>query len=492
MKYTLRILFNMAVFGALPGIAGAAGTYYNNNVYQRYGTNNSGYNASGRSYAARYGQQTATATTQSATRVATRAGGVKQVAKAGAKKQGFVANATLSHETASWNFDMKTAGSKLHYDNVTWNVLDGNIAYYFGDSTPMQVKVGARYGMQFGDTPMIDDDISNGGYLVTTWTDASGNILGYQTGHALSVGTSKKGNQMGFNAAFGLTDYFKWGRVKMTPSVGYRYLKYKLKTEQNYGTALEIFESTDAHPYITCVSGYMGEIQCDPYLLFYGDDDSVTITGRVQYTTGAISDIIQMPDGTVMSNVIGVGTGGSYYYEQAGTSHEYTTTWAGPYLAMDMEYEIDSKNSVAGGIELGLPYYTSEGNQPYRYDWQHPKSVEDTGKLGDAYHLGLNAMWKTAVSDATMVTLGFSYDYYNVSKATAKTFLNGSYYTELKEDYQAQLENTSLTTDQIAAINAEIATINSYQAAGWVLESPDEIKSVYKSMGLRLGLEMKF
>ena len=414
--------------------------------------------------------------------------------KSDSQKQGFVGNLGLSHEFASWAFDMNNAGSKLHYDNVMWNVLDGNLAYYFGDSTPMQIKVGARYGMQFDESPMIDDDISNGGYLVTTWVDKNGSLLGYQTGHALSVGTSKNGTQMGFNAAFGLTDYFKWGRVKMTPSIGYRYFQYKLKTEQNYGVTMEIFESTDNHSYVTCVQGDNGELQCDPFLLFYDADGAYTITCRT-IVDGKITNLIQMPASGVIGTVAGVSTGGTYYYQQPGTSHEYKTTWAGPYLALDMEYEIDSKNSVSGNIELGLPTYTSEGDQPYRPDWQHPKSVEDTGDFGDAMHLGLGALWKTAIADATMLTLGFTYDYYKVSNATAKTFLNSNYYTDLYDYYQNQLANPPTggwTDDQIDYMNGEIANINDFRSAGWVLESGGEINSVYKSMGIRLGLEMKF
>ena len=374
-----------------------------------------------------------------------------------------------------------------------WNVLDGNLAYYFGDSTPMQIKVGARYGMQFGESTMIDDDISNGGYLVTTWVDSGGGVLGYQTGHALASGTSKNGKQMGFNAAFGLTDFFKWGRVKMTPFAGYRYLKYKLKTENGRGLTMDIFEPTDSHTYVTCVSGYMGEILCPPIVIFEGNNGGETAT---EYTiTGFVpagDTLIAMPSENVMSNVEGVSTGNSWYYEQGGTTHEYTTTWAGPYLAMDMEYDIDNKNVVFGGIELGLPYYTSQGDQPYRYDWQHPTSVEDTGDFGDAIHLGLNALWKTSITDSTMFTLGFTYDYYKVSNATAKTFLNGTYYTGLYNDYQSMLNAGTLSEDQQAAIQQEMNVIDDYRASGWVLEAPNEIQSVYKSMGIRLGVEMKF
>ena len=34
-----------------------------------------------------------------------------------------------------------------------------------------------------------------------------------------------------------------------------------------------------------------------------------------------------------------IDVGNTYYYEQSGTSHKYETTWAGPYVAFDAEYE---------------------------------------------------------------------------------------------------------------------------------------------------------
>jgi len=503
MKNVFKMLTNVVLFGVLPGVAGAAGTYYDNSIYQRYGSNNTGYNTSSRSYAARYNtqQQTTAVNNQMITNRSVSRNNTQKNTKNSAKKQGWIVDAGLSHEFANWKFDMTAAGSELSYDNLVWNVLGANATYYFGENTPMQVKFGARYGMQFGESQMIDDDISKGGYLVTTWTDGS-NILGYQTGHALSVGTSKDGTQMGFNAAFGLTDYLKWGRVKFTPSIGYRYLNYKLTTQNNHGVAIDILESTNNHPYITCIEGYMGEIQCDPILLFYGEGGNVTLTGHVVDETSptGISELIQMPSSTVMTNVIGIGTGGTYYYEQSGTSHEYKTTWAGPYIAMDAEYVIDSKNAVSGSLEIGLPIYKSEGNQPYRYDWAHPKSVEDTGKFGDAMHLGLAALYKTQVADSTMLTLGFTYDYYKVSKATAKTFLSSSYYMDLRDGYSNMLDDSWMTdhgydvlTDaEKATVQEEIDGIDAYKNQGWVLESPSEISSIYKSMGIRIGLEMKF
>ena len=78
-----------------------------------------------------------------------------------------------------------------------------------------------------------------------------------------------------------------------------------------------------------------------PFLLFYSSAGNVTITGRVEDSSGNISDVIQVPAISGF-DVTGVGTGGTYYYEQSGTSHEYTTTWAGPYIALDAEYVIDN------------------------------------------------------------------------------------------------------------------------------------------------------
>ena len=486
MKKTSCALFNIVALSLIPAVAGAAGTYYNGLGYQKNvgGYYNNYSNSRGGNYANMYKNgytQQKMTTSRKVVKKTT-----KKTSEQGTAKSGFVVGAGLAHEFASWDFEMRTAGSKLTYDKLAWNVIGGEGTYYFGDSTPMQIKVGARYGKQFGETSMIDDDITKGGYLNMEWTDENGNVVANQTGHALSVGSSKDGTQMGFNAAFGLTDFFKWGRVKITPSVGFRYLKYEVSTKSNYGVSIDILESNSGHPYITCINGYNGEIQCDPFLLFYSSDGRVTITGRVEEDTDGdgqneVSEMIQIPSIAGFS-VSGVGTGGTYYYEQSGTSHKYETTWMGPYVAFDAEYEINKDNFVYGGLEIGLPLYRSEGDQPYRYDWQHPKSVEDKGSFGDAYHIGLNANWSTNITDTTAFTLGVTYDYYTVSKATAKTYMNAAHYTELYDLYTDALANNTLTDYQKAILEDEVAKIEEYKVANWVLEDKDEIKSIYKAM----------
>lgn len=512
MRKLNLVLFNIGAMTLLPGIAGAAGTYYNGNMYQRpqYSAGNGGYYNSYGAGRGGYAQYNNNAQMAIRRPVATnKSANAKNNAKS--KKQGFVLNADLTHEIASWKFDMKNAGSKLHYDNVNWNVLSGEGTYYFGDSTPMQIKVGARYGMQFGESPMVDDDISTEAmWQVDTYAvqdPVTGNLYEENiiSGNpAISIGTSQKGTQFGFNAAFGLTDFFKLGNMKLTPSVGYRYFKYKLTTEKNYGATVNV---VDSYTFVNCLEVQPGEIQCSPYIGFannFGDVEGYAgfalSETYVENETAAAKDIYgntvyiwvnhngtyQMLNDTGMSQI---SSGNTYYYEQSGKTHVYETTWAGPYVALDMDYVINENNSVTAGVEFGLPVYDSKGDQPYRFDWAHPTSVEDKGSLGDAYHLGLNAMWTTAVSDSVGLSFGFTYDYYTVNGATAKTFYNSGYNQDILDWYEERYANgDTFSYDEIENWDS----LDALKSAGWVAESKNEINSVYKSMGIRIGINAKF
>ena len=483
MKKFALSLFNVSVLAVLPVIANAAGTYYNGNLYQNRqysGYGNGGYyNSYG---AGARGQNQSMIVRNTETRVTK-----KSVAKGQNSqntKQGLRLGAAFSHEFSNWDFEMKEAKSRLRYDNLRWNVISGEAAYYFGSETPMQIKVGGRYGVQFGESSMIDDDISNGAYGYEDYPN-----LGRLSGYAMSIGTSKDGVQYGFNAAFGLTDFFRLGNVKVTPSLGYRYFKHSLYTKNNSGLTMDVFDGVSSHPYVNCIE-VGGETQCDPYVAFVDNSGALHVTGRVVLDSeGNLSEYIPVPDGVA---IVGVSLGDTYYYNQSGTSHKYETEWYGPYVALDMEYEINSNNFVNAGIEFGLPMYDSKGDQPYRVDWAHPTSVEDKGAFGKAYHLGLNAMWSTALTDSTMLSLGMTYDYYNVKDAKATTYLNASYYESLSNIYQAIINAGGLTQDQINDYLAEIDGIAEYKAKGWKLETENEIKSVYSAMGIRLGLNVKF
>lgn len=492
MKRLSLSILSVSIMAMMPVIAGAAGTYYNGNTYrssQPYGSNRGGYY---NTYGAGQNQSVVSRNTTT-TRVTKKSSAKQTTASA---KKGFQLGIGLAHEFANWDFEMAKAGSKLRYDGLAWNVISLDGAYYFDTSTPVQINFGARYGTQFGDTSMMDDDISQGGYGQEEYTE------GVVTGYAMSVGTAKDGNQMGFNAGFGLTDFFSVGRLKMTPSIGYRYFRHKLVTKDNSGLTTDVFKGNSSHPYVNCI--YVGgETQCDPFVLFEffdatGASKGTAVAGRTEDVLGSLSDISfnGIPAG---ATAVAVDLGDTYYYSQVGTSHEYETEWAGPYLALDMEYAINATNNVTAGIEFGLPMYDSKGNQPYRVDWAHPTSVEDKGGFGDAYHLGLNAAWSTAITDSVMFSLGLTYDYYNAKKADATTYINQGYYNKIVSDLEdaiAYLTTSGASATTIAAYQASLENAEEvvayYNNHGWKIESKDEIKSVYSAMGIRLGINVKF
>lgn len=492
MKKLNHILFNVSLFALMPAIAGAAGTYYNGNMYQnpqgRYGMNGGGYYNNYVNGRGNYGynqamqnmgaRKTTTATTLKK----------KNAQKQQNSKQGLILDIGASHEFASWDFEMENAGSKLNYDGLRWNVVDGNAVYYFGSSTSMQISAGVRYGVQFGEISMIDDDISTESMWGTVALSVDGNTEYAVVGTpAMSIGTNKGGSQFGFNAAFGLTDAFKIGNMKITPSIGYRYFKYKLETKDNYGLMVDVLTSDS---FINCIEVQTGEIQCSPYIGFA--DASGTVFGFAGFAVDGNGNFVTNSDGSyVIYNNTGatqLDVGNTYYYEQSGTSHSYETTWAGPYLALNMEYAINDDNSVNMDVEFGLPMYDAKGDQPYRFDWAHPTSVEDKGGLGDAYHVGLNGVWSTRVSDNMFLSFGFNYDYYHVSGADAKTYLNVARYEDLYDAYQYYYDNDQLNDEGIAYFQ----DLKELKANGWVTESKSEIESIYKSLGIRVGLNIKF
>lgn len=514
MKILPKFLFKCSMLIMVPAAANAAGTYYTGN-YQSPQTRYSQQAYTQRTRSATYSQQgisqynrdqyanagytTARSTQGQGGRVAQPLQMQKQtradlVADSG--KEGFFLGAGISRQTSMWQFEMKEAESVLHYDNIDWNVLDVNAGYRFkAGNTPMQINAGFKYGMQAGESTMVDDDISNGGYFVTAWgtdDDKDGDIdtfLGDQVGHALSIGTSKDGSMMEFNAGLGLTDFFKWGKVKITPSIGWRYLKYELETTKNHGLALDTFTGAGG-----CIQvPGSDELQCDPILIFI---DAAGITQEIAVrgdTNGDgiidINDAIQIPSGYDSVNA-----GGSYYYDQPGVSHSYEVEWSGPYFALDMLYDINQNNYVNAYVELGLPSYNAIGDQPYRFDWAHPKSVEDEAGIGSAFHLGLGANWSTAISDSVMLSVGVTYDYYTVGDADAKTYLSEDYYTDI---YYARLdmyvadgydEEYMLANDKIAQNIVQLTE----ECPGWVCTSDGEIESFYKSLGVRVGINAKF
>ena len=506
MRNTTRFLMSCSICAMMPFLAHAAGTYYTGANYQpaqsRYGqsasyTNNStmgnyvrptGYSTNG--YAStRYngynGYNNVTVGTQRQVQTQPQNSGNSSSKNSGGVKDGFSLGGGITHENAMWKMEMNESASMLHYDDVAWNVLDLNGKYVFAlGNTRAQIDAGFKYGIQWGESSMVDDDITKGGYFITQWIDSSDNVIGEQIGHALSVGTSEGGNMLGFNVGVGLPAVFSVGNFKVTPSVGYRYLKYKLETKKNYGL------SVDTAACFTVPGS--DEIQCDPAVIVHYDNGTNQIVWR-----DSITGHVDIADG-----VDYIDTAGTYYYQQPGVSHSYEVAWSGPYIAMDMVYDINANNSVDARIELGFPGYSAEGDQPYRFDWQHPTSVKDSADMFSALHLGLGANWMTAISNSVSLTVGVTYDYYSITGADAETYLNGAYYKGLYNDlldqwaavYPEDTEKYMLGLMTGVAGDPTAISIKNIETtcSGWVCKVGGEIDSFYRSLGVRVGLSARF
>ncbi|MBR4892003.1 MAG: hypothetical protein IKZ34_02365 [Alphaproteobacteria bacterium] len=502
MKLLSKVLLNCSIFALLPVVASATGTYYTG-AYQspqtRYSQQGYGQQRMKSSYSqqgmssynrSQYANAGYSNFTRNSQYQQTRYGQPQQQAKQTQQKtnnnavevagNGFTLGAGISRKTGMWQFEMKNSESILHYDNIDWNVFDVNANYVFGGNTKFQASAGFQYGMQAGETTMVDDDLSNGGYFISELVDLDGNVVGKQVGRAFSIGTSKSGSMMGFNAGIGLKDFMTWGKLKVTPSVGWRYLSYTLETTNNHGMSMESFDGEHS---CYVVEG-SDELQCDPLIGWYTFNGSGQITDSA-YLVRDENGLISVPAGYI-------DLGGNYYYAQPGVSHKYEVEWSGPYVALEMLYDINQNNSVDAYVELGLPSYTATGDQPYRFDWQHPKSVEDSTGIAGAFHLGLGANYTTSLTDSVALTFGVTYDHYSVSGADAKTFLNGDYYAGIYEEIwntgnyateEEMLENNSVASD-IKKIEEE--------CPGWVCTANSEIESFYKSLGVRVGINAKF
>ena len=525
-----KFLCKCSLLVLVPVAANAAGTYYtggyqspqvaryqssafSNNAmrstagvsaYNQARYNTAGYNTA---YANRYGQNVRT----NAQMRSGQAQPQPQVASA-TTSNGLRIDTGLSYKTGMWQFEMNTVGSKLHYDNLTWGVFDINAGYDFNiGKTQLVVDAGLEYGMQLGESTMIDDDITNGGFYFVSYPDYDDPNNEYKEYlHSLSIGTSKDGDMLGLHAGLGLKDFFTWGRVKVTPSVGWRHLKYKLETTNNYGATIATVDGTNS-----CVS-VEGMTQCWPAIMFFHITDFGTANAELVPNFGKFTYIDADGDGVndtigIPLNVLGeeyVDVPDSMYFHQSDVSHSYEVTWSGPYLALDMLYDINANNSVTARVELGLPMYNVTADQPYRAEWQHPKSVEDEGGFGSAFHLGMGAQWRTAITDKVSLSLGVTYDYYNVSGADATTYFNpeplqmfydallGAYeeeYGSYGEDYMLNgVPDPDNPNKLLYAPDPDAVYINQLRANGWKDTEKDEIDSFFKSLGVRVGLNIKF
>ena len=136
------------------------------------------------------------------------------------------------------------------------------------------------------------------------------------------------------------------------------------------------------------------------------------------------------------------------------------------------------------------------GDQPYRFDWAHPKSVEDEAGMFSAFHFGAGFNWTTAITNSVAFSIGLTYDYYTVGGADAKTYLNMNYYNDW---YNMILNSDRWNGDEDAMLNPEdgdptAINIKALEEScpGGVCSTSGEIDSFYKSLGIRVGINAKF
>ena len=119
-----------------------------------------------------------------------------------------------------------------------------------------------------------------------------------------------------------------------------------------------------------------------------------------------------------------------------------------------------------------------------------------------AFHFGAGANWTTAITDSVALSIGLTYDYYTVSGADAKTYLNMNYYDDLynerlevwKEKYPTDTEDYMLGLMEGVKGDATAMNIEYLRETcpGGVCSMDSEIESFYKSLGIRVGINARF
>jgi len=95
------------------------------------------------------------------------------------------------------------------------------------------------------------------------------------------------------------------------------------------------------------------------------------------------------------------------------------------------------------------------------------------------------------------LSVGVTYDYYTVSDADAKTYLNGDYYMGIYNELLRQWQEAGFTeADMVNAKTGDPVALNivdlQNECPGWVCTADGEIESFYKSLGVRVGINARF
>lgn len=291
-------------------------------------------------------------------------------------------------EWSDFQFDMNSAGSIVSWDDMTWSTFGADFGYKSKTST-FGFSAGYHHGTSSSGTG-TDDDLHNGGGLTEVCTDSSCSnttAIGFLS---ISVG-DVSGTKDDAYAKFSLNDFWKNDSLTFSPNVGYRYFQHRLKIKDSYVMqiyAQEISINSDGNPYL--------------------DSSGSTEINGIVY----------------------------------GTTHDYKTTWSGPFIGFDIKNQFTSGGFFSLGAEFGLPTYKGEGDWPNRTDLADP-GFEDSGKFGDSYHVGLSMNYLGKISENLFLDLGMEFNYYHLSNGEAKTnFYDGTSVT-IEEELNATWKSIS-------------------------------------------------
>lgn len=369
----------------------------------------------------------------------------------------------VEHNTKNWYVDirMKKGYGNFMFDTtadsiLTWDEVDTKETV-FKVSRDFMIKnrqyvFTATYGTGSGTTTRTsDDDIFNSLHLIT-----------------LGDGTVDLKN---WSVGFGMRNAWKLGNWDVTPYIGYK------KKEQNFEMANHV---TPAPFYLEKFCNDVGDITVngvtyynvctgginitsqglDASSLYYADANGNEITNMGTVTNTTIPGYVTLDDGSVYvnlaygdaipdedycfhqegqnpevftclksgtagANLVSVFGGVSSLEEQAGTTHMYYVDWAGPYIGINLERKISSREDLSIYGEYFKPHYKVWANWPNRTDLAHDPSFIDEG--GSAYGLLFTLDYRYSIRSNIQLVMGMEYEYIETKGADSTLFESDGY-----------------------------------------------------------------
>ncbi len=358
---------------------------------------------------------------------------------------------SVEHPLKRWDLDIQLKRNLAHFmfrsdvgSILNWDELHTHETLFKASRDFMyknrQYVFSATYGTGSGTTKRTsDDDIFN-------------------EAHIISLGSGDVGLST-YAASLGVRNLWKLGNWDVTPYIGYKQKKTNF-TMFDHATPftfqLEYFCENDGN-------GGCADID----LLTHVNDTSYWQSTMYYAEETEDGDIIKKPgtvntaDMIIPGDQIGYGDQiyqedfcfDSYTYEEDGVTpkkvcisadnegeallyafggvssvniangvtHMYFVTWSGPFVGLNFERKISSKEDLSFYMEYFIPHYKVWGNWPNRTDWAHDPSFYDEGGSGMGYLFDLS--YKYNIYKNVMFTTTLNYEYLENKNATTTLYL---------------------------------------------------------------------